>query len=88
MTAPAQHKPGPWETVEPKSLERVLEHLRAGGALLVPTYTRCTLITAATLARFEKAGAWLLKEEGEGYRLRSGRSSVYLFPGQLKRSAA
>jgi hypothetical protein len=33
---------------------------------------------------FEKAGAWLLKEDGDGYRMASGRSSVYLFAGQLR----
>ena len=69
--------------VPPKSLEVALEHVRAGGELLVPTYTRCTVIDRKTLARFEKAGEWLLREEGDGYRLRSGRKSVYLLPGQL-----
>ena len=70
--------------VPPKSLEAALEHVRAGGSLLVPTYTRCTLIDRRALERFERAGAWLLREDGDGYRLRSGRGSVYLFPGQLK----
>ena len=70
--------------VPPKSLEAAIEHVRAGGELLVPTYTRCTVIDRKVLARFERAGAWLLREDGDGYRLRSGRGSVYLFPGQLK----
>ena len=70
--------------VPPKSLEVALGHVRAGGSLLVPTYTRCTLIDQRALERFERAGAWLLREEGDGYRMRSGRTSVYLFPGQLK----
>ena len=70
--------------VPPQSLDMALEHVRAGGELLVPTYTRTTLIDGRTLAQFEKAGEWLLREEGDGYRLRSGRKSVYLFPGQLK----
>ena len=70
--------------VPPKSLEAALEHVRAGGELLVPTYTRCTVIDRGVLERFERAGAWLLRVEDDGYRLRSGRKSVYLFPGQLK----
>ena len=70
--------------VPPQSLDLALEHVRAGGELLVPTATHCTLIDRKTLARFDKAGGWLLREEGEGYRLRSGRKSVYLLPGQLK----
>ena len=46
--------------------------------------TRVTVIDAKAVARFAKAGEWLLKEDGAGYRLRSGKGSVYLFPGQLK----
>lgn len=70
--------------VPPKSLTMALAHVDAGGRLIVPTYTRCTVIDAKTVARFAKAGAWLLKEDGEGYRLRSGKGSVYLLPGQLR----
>ena len=70
--------------VPPKALEAALGHVRAGGTLLVPTYTRCTVIDQRALGRFERAGEWLLKEEGDGYRMRSGRKSVYLLPGQLK----
>jgi hypothetical protein len=70
--------------VPPKSLDRALDHLRKGGRLIVPTYTRCYVMTAKTLASFEKSGYWLLKEEGDGYRMRTGKSSVYLMPGNLK----
>ena len=70
--------------VPPKSLDLALDHVREGGELLVPTYTHCTVIDRKTLLRFERAGEWLLREEGDGYRLRSGRKSVYLVPGQLK----
>ena len=27
---------------------------------------------------------WILREDGDGYRMSRGRGSVYLFPGQLK----
>ena len=70
--------------VPPKSLEAALAHVRQGGRLIVPTQTRCTVIDQKTLARFEKANEWLLKEDGETYRLRSGKGSVYLLPGQLR----
>jgi hypothetical protein len=83
MTAEGE-TPMEMKPVPPKSLDLALEHVREGGELLVPTYTRTTLIDAGVLRRFEKAGEWLLREEGDGYRLRSGRKSVYLFPGQLK----
>ena len=68
----------------PRSLDSLLEHVRNGGKLGVFTYARTTVITAKTLRRFEAAGEWLLREDGNGYRMRSGRSSVYLLPGQLK----
>lgn len=71
-------------SVQPKSLETALTYVRNGGVLVVPTQTHCTYIDRKCLSRWEKAGEWLLKEEGDGYRMRSGRRSVYLFPGQLK----
>lgn len=69
--------------VPPQSLALALEHVRNGGRLAVPTHTRCTVIDAKALKRWETAGQWLLREDGNGYRLRSGRGSVYLLPGQL-----
>lgn len=71
-------------SVPPKSLDAALAHVRAGGRLAVPTAWRCTIIDAKVLTRFEKAGEWLLKEEGDGYRMRSRRGSVYLFAGHLQ----
>ena len=52
--------------------------------MIVATMTRVTYIDAKCLARFEKAGVALLRESGDGYRMASGRSSVYLVPGLLK----
>ena len=75
------------QAVPANQLKEAIAHVRNGGRLVVPTYTRCTVIDAKCLARFEKAGEWLLKEEGKGYRLRQGRGSVYLLPGQLKFAA-
>ena len=69
--------------VPAKNLEAAIAYVRAGGALIVPSNERCTYIDRKALARFEKAGEWLLREDGNGYRLRSGKGSVYLFPGQL-----
>ncbi|KKM72113.1 hypothetical protein LCGC14_1423710 [marine sediment metagenome] len=72
------------EIAPAKSLGSLLEHVRTGGRLGVFTYLRSTIIDAKVLRRFEKQGEWLLREEGDGYRLRAGRGSVYLLPGQLK----
>lgn len=71
-------------SVPPKSLEAALAHVRNGGRLVVPTMTRVTVIDARCLARWEKAGITLLRESGDGYRMASGKSSVYLLPGQLR----
>lgn len=60
------------------SLDLAIAHLRAGGSLCVRTMTRVTMITPKTLAAFERAGQWLLKQDGEGYRLKSGKGSIYL----------
>jgi hypothetical protein len=70
--------------VEAKNLEGALAHIANGGRLAIPTHIRCTIIDQGVIARFEKAGQWLLKEEGDGYRLRTGKTSVYVLPGQLK----
>lgn len=69
--------------VPPKSLAAALAHVRAGGRLVIPTMTRVTIIDARVLAKWEKAGLVLLRESGDGYRMASGKSSVYLMPGQL-----
>ena len=70
-------------SVPPRSLAAALTYVRNGGRLIVPSYARAILITAKTINRFDAASQWLLKEEGEGYRLRQGKSSIYILPGQL-----
>lgn len=65
------------------ALPAVLAHIRAGGRAMVVTYTKATVIDRKCLERWERAGEWLLREDGNGYRLRTGRKSVYLIPGQL-----
>lgn len=74
--------------VPSNDVDAALDHLRKGGRLVVRTYTRVIIVDRKTLLRFEAAGAWLLRAEGEGYRLRSGKSSIYLLPGQLTAESA
>ena len=71
-------------SVPPKSIEDVFKHLESGKSVYVATYTKCTVINNKTLNKFRKVDAWLLKEDGDGYRMQTGKSSVYLIPGQLK----
>ena len=71
--------------VPPQSLGLALAHVRKGGLLFVPTYTRVTVITRGTIDKWAAAGLPFLREDGNGYRMRTGRkSSVYLLPGQLR----
>jgi hypothetical protein len=70
--------------VPPHSLPAVLAHMAAGGAVAVPSYTRWIVLDSKVVKKFEKAGAWLIKEDGNGYRIRQGRGSVFILPGQLK----
>ena len=71
-------------SVAPGELDAALELVRDGACLAVPTYTHCTIIDKQVLERFKAAGFDFLKEEGRGYRMRQGRGSVYLFPGQVR----
>ena len=72
------------EEVPPKSLGDAILHLEGGGSLCIPTYTRFTVLTLSTLKKFRAVGGWLLKEDGDGYRMQTGKTSVYLLPGQLR----
>ena len=72
------------ESVPPKSLQAALEHVKSGGTLIIPTYTHCTVINQRVVDRFAKSGAWLLREDGDGYRIKRGKSSDYVVPGLLK----
>ena len=74
-----------YATAAPNKAVELLASVKRGEfRLCVSTAIRTTVIDAKTIARFEKANAWLLKNDGDGYRLRSGKNSVYLLPGQLK----
>lgn len=61
-----------------------LDAIAAGGRAFVSTNSRMTVLDARTVAKFAKAKEWLLKDDGPGIRLRSGKGSVYLFAGQLR----
>jgi hypothetical protein len=71
-------------TIPSNSIDAIFKHIESGHSVYFTTYTRHCVITKKTLANFRKAGAWLLKEDGTGYRMQTGKSSVYLLAGQLK----
>lgn len=63
----------------------ILEGVKKGGVAVVRTYARVTFVDAKVVAKFERVGSVVLKDEGVGgYRLGAGKSSVFLFPGQLQ----
>ncbi len=67
-----------------KDAADAIAHIKAGGRAFVPAHGRVTVIDAKALARFERAGEWLLKDDGPGMRIRRGRGSDYLFAGGLR----
>lgn len=73
----------PLTPVPPKSLNTALEFVAKGGRLVIPTYARVTVISQRDIDKWAKVGRMLLREDGNGYRLASGKGSVYLLPGQL-----
>ena len=73
----------PGTSVPSNALEAVKQYLQNGGSVYVPTYTRCTYIDGKVWEKWERVGRQVLQEDGKGYRMGRGRSSVYLFPGQL-----
>ena len=69
-----------------KTAAEILDIVRVGGIAVVASHTKPLLIDSKTLAKFERAGEWLLKDDndGRGYRVRQGRGSVYVFRQHLK----
>ncbi len=70
------------KSVPPNSLDKALNYLTGGGRLCVRTYTRQTIIEEKHVRTWAAHGG-LLSEDGDGYRMRQGKSSVYLVPGLL-----
>lgn len=71
--------------VTQENLPRALETVREGkGQIWLRTAYKAIYINAKTLASWSSVPSKpLLTVEGEGFRMRQGKSSVYVFPGQL-----
>ena len=65
------------------NLQSALDHAKAGGIVAVCTATRTIAIEQKHINAWDKAGRPLLRTDGNGYRMQSGKSSVYLFANQL-----
>lgn len=89
-TTETVQNPNPMHAEPRKSAAEILAIVRAGGIAYVPSYTRVLVINAKSLAAFEKAGQWLIKDDadGRGYRVRQGKGSVYVFVDGLKTKTA
>lgn len=53
--------------------------VKAGGTLLIHTALKTTKIDAKCVAKFEKAGVKLLTDDGDDFRVASGRNSLYVY---------
>ena len=56
------------------------------GRFIIPTYTRITVIESKHIKKWNAAGMRLLWKDtdGRGFRMASGKKSIYVLPGQLK----
>lgn len=59
---------------------QTLDRVMAGQSqIIIATYGHCTRIEGKHIAKWKQAGFDLIKPEGSGYRMRSGRKSVFVF---------
>lgn len=68
---------------EKMTANEILAEVKNGKRLLVKSYTRPMIIDSKCVNNWEKSGYKLLTDEGNGYRLRTGKNSVYLFPQHI-----
>lgn len=68
----------------PNQLDVLFAHLEAGGLLFYQTARSIGYFDAFTHA----AGYWTIKAEGNGYRITTGKKSLYYIPGLLRLSHA
>ena len=67
-----------------KNAAEAISHIEAGGVAIIPSYTRTIRIDQKTLARWaDVPGNPLLRDDGRGIRMRTGRKSIYLFAGDM-----
>lgn len=74
-------------TITHENFDAAYNDVTAGNSqFIIPTYTRCTVITKYTIKKWEKAGRKVIKKDsdGRGFRLASGHKYNYLFAGQLQ----
>jgi len=73
------------QSVGPNRAEEIKDFLRKGGRVYIGgSAYQAAILDRKVIRRFDKAGAWFLKAEGNGYRMQRGRGTVYLVPGQLR----
>lgn len=61
----------------------MLDAVRNGKRILIKSYTRPQIIDKKCLDKWEKAGYTLLKDDGEGFRLAQGKTSVFVFASSI-----
>lgn len=69
------------------NFDSVVSAVKAGDMVMfIPTYTKTTKIDDKCFSRFEKLGLnpIVKSSDGKGYRLRTGKSNLYIFSYQLK----
>lgn len=70
----------------PKHIDQALDMVRSNAAVIeIRTMTKATRISPRTLKSFERDGLRVLwaDADGKGFRLASGKSSVYVYPDNV-----
>ena len=68
-----------------ENFESLVNDVKAGlKEFLIVTYYKTIPINAKCFERFESVGKTPIKRDGNGFRVYSGKSSVYILPGYLK----
>lgn len=69
-----------------ESLADALAHIKMGGSLVVMSHTRPLILTPKLFHAGAEMGKPVLSTEGNGYRLRYGKISVFVFATYLRKA--
>jgi hypothetical protein len=62
----------------------IKNHCLNGGVAMIPTNERAILLTGKLFKAYDAVGQELLRDEGNGFRMRQGKRSIFVFGYQIK----
>lgn len=61
----------------------MIEEVKKGKRILIASHTRPYIIDAKCVARFEKVNRPVLIDDGDNYRVSSGKNYLYVFSNSI-----